>query len=176
MTMKHKSLFRITGLLLLFIGCLLSYSFQQNAAIYQNTKSKMKNAVLNTEGELIITASKNSMSSDFDFLLGTHEVHHKKLKTRLVASKNWEEFKGVHKMEHLLNGIGNLEQQLICFPEGQMEGMAVRLFNPATRLWSIHWADSTSGRLDVPMIGSFENNVGFFWKGLLPGKANVGSV
>lgn len=80
MTLKHKYLFRITGLLLLFMGCLLSYSFQKNAATYQNTKSKMKNAGLNTEDELIITASKTSMSSDFDFLLGAHTVHHKKLK------------------------------------------------------------------------------------------------
>ena len=163
MAMKHKSLFRITGLLLLFVGCLLSYSFQQNAGTYQNIKSKMKNAVLNANDGFVITASENSKASDFDFLLGTHKVLHKRLKTRLVGSKDWEEFNGTHKMEPLLNGIGNLEQHLMCFPEGQMEGMALRLFNPATRLWSIHWANSTSGKLDVPMVGSFENNLGFFY-------------
>jgi hypothetical protein len=66
-------------------------------------------------------------------------------------------------MESLLNGLGNLEQHTMYFPDGQMEGIALRLFNPATHLWSIHWADSMSGKLDVTMVGSFENNVGFFY-------------
>jgi hypothetical protein len=161
--MKHKLLFRIAGLLLLLMACLLGYSFRERTITHQNIKDKMKNVLLNANDELIITASENSKASDFDFLLGTHKVRHKRLKTRLVASSEWEEFNGTHKMEQLLNGIGNLEQHLMCFPEGQIEGMALRLFNPATRLWSIHWADSISGKLDVPMVGSFKNNVGFFY-------------
>ena len=42
------------------------------------------------------------------------------------------------------------------------EGMTVRLFNPKTKLWSIYWADSNEGKLDPPVLGSFENNVGHF--------------
>ena len=43
------------------------------------------------------------------------------------------------------------------------EGVAIRLFDPATRLWSIYWADSNSGKLDPPVVGSFENKVGHFF-------------
>ena len=159
--MKHKILFRVAGLFLLLMLCLLGYSFREQTKTHQNIT--MKNALLNANDELVITASENSKASDFDFLLGTHTVRHKRLKTRLVACNDWEEFNGTHKMERLLNGIANLEQHFMCFPEGEMEGMALRIFNPATRLWSIHWANSTSGKLDVPMVGSFENNVGFFY-------------
>ena len=49
----------------------------------------MKNAVLNANDELAISASENSKASDFDFLLGTHKVFHKRLKTRLVASNKY---------------------------------------------------------------------------------------
>lgn len=40
--------------------------------------------------------------------------------------------------------------------------MTVRLFNPKTKLWSIYWADSNEGKLDPPVLGSFEKNVGHF--------------
>lgn len=49
-------------------------------------------------------------------------------------------------------------------PDGSsVAGMALRLFNPDTKLWSIHWADSISGKLDPPMVGSFENKIGYFF-------------
>jgi hypothetical protein len=41
--------------------------------------------------------------------------------------------------------------------------MTLRLFNPATRLWSIYWADSYAGVLDPPVVGSFENTIGTFY-------------
>lgn len=43
------------------------------------------------------------------------------------------------------------------------EGVAVRLFDPTTRLWSIYWADGSRGSFDPPMAGSFENKVGHFF-------------
>ena len=41
--------------------------------------------------------------------------------------------------------------------------MTLRLFNPATRLWSIYWADSNRGILETPVVGSFENSIGQFY-------------
>ena len=124
----------------------------------------MKNAYLNNNHELIITPSPTSSAADFNFLVGVHCVHHKKLKSRLTNSNEWIIFDGTHTQELLLNGIGNLEQQQMTAPDGKpMSGIALRLFNPETRLWSIYWADSQSGTLDIPMIGSFENNIGYFF-------------
>ena len=39
----------------------------------------------------------------------------------------------------------------------------VRVFDPATRLWAIYWADSRfPGPLDPPVVGSFDGDVGTF--------------
>lgn len=120
----------------------------------------MQNVTMNTSGELIISPSETSGASDFNFLLGSHIVHHKKLKERLANSNEWIEFEGTHSMEALLNGTGNLEQHFMNTANGNMEGVALRIFNPTTKLWSIYWADNKSGKLDAPMLGSFENNIG----------------
>lgn len=124
----------------------------------------MKNATLNAKGELIITPTATSSKADFNFLVGAHRVHHKKLKSRLNNCTEWIEFDGTHTQEILLNGMGNLEQQKMTTVDGDpIEGIALRLFDPASKLWSIYWADSKIGKLDVPMIGSFENNTGYFF-------------
>ena len=41
--------------------------------------------------------------------------------------------------------------------------MALRLFNPKTRLLSIYWANSVTVVFDVPQVGSFENKLGRFY-------------
>ena len=74
-------------------------------------------------------------------------------------------------MYRVLNGIGNIDNFLATFDGIPFEGMTVRLFNPKTKLWSIYWADSNEGKLDPPVVGSFENNVGhFFSKDTFDGK------
>ena len=110
-----------------------------------------------------ITPSASSSPTDFDFLMGNHTVHHRKLKDRLTGSNDWLEFDGTHTMEPLLQGIGNLEQHRMTAADGNpVEGIALRLFDPQTRLWSIYWADSRSGKLGIPMIGSFDEGIGYF--------------
>lgn len=117
-----------------------------------------------TNGELIITASPASSKSDFDFLLGHHTVHHKKLKDRLSKCNEWIEFEGTQEMKKLLTGIANVESHFMSTTaEKTVEGIALRLFNPVTSLWSIYWADNIHGKLETPVVGSFENNFGHFF-------------
>lgn len=40
--------------------------------------------------------------------------------------------------------------------------MTMRLFNPATRQWSICWVDNQSVILDVPVTGEWRGNTGVF--------------
>lgn len=66
-------------------------------------------------------------------------------------------------MRKLLNGLGNIDSFITTEGHAPFEGMALRLFNLQTRLWSIHWADSLRGTLDAPIIGSFQGNIGQFY-------------
>jgi len=115
-----------------------------------------------TNGDLIITPSITSSKHDFDFFEGKWKLHNKKLKSRLTHCTEWIEFESTQEMYIVLNGIGNIDNFLATFDGHPFEGMTIRLFNPKTKLWSIYWADSNEGKLDPPVLGSFENNVGHF--------------
>src|SRR4030095_4660041 len=129
------------------------------------TNNKMADIEFTPNGKLKIVPSKNSSKSDFDFLIGTHYVHHKKLKTRLNNSHDWEESDGTQEMQIVLDGLGDVDRYFMTTSEGKpIEGLALRLFNPKTKLWSIYWADSRFGTLDpVPVVGSFKDSVGYFF-------------
>jgi len=122
-------------------------------------------------GELDIQASEHSSERDFDFFEGKWKLQNKKLKSRLNHCTDWIEFDSTQEMYKILNGIGNIDNFLATFNGIPFEGMTVRLFNPKTRLWSIYWADSNTGTLDPPVLGSFEDKIGhFFTKDQFEGK------
>jgi hypothetical protein len=66
-------------------------------------------------------------------------------------------------MHRVLKGIGNIDNFFATIGGVPFEGMTLRLFNPKTKLWSIYWADTNGGKLDPPVVGSFENNIGHFF-------------
>jgi hypothetical protein len=122
-------------------------------------------------GGLEIVASPSSSENDFDFFVGKSNIRNRKLKSRLCDCTEWIEFEATGEMYKVLNGIGNVDNFFSTFDGQPFEGMTVRLFNPKTKLWSIYWADSNEGKLDPPVVGSFENNVGhFFTKDTFNGK------
>ena len=47
-------------------------------------------------------------------------------------------------------------------PTGRLRALALRLYDPASRQWSIHWSTSAAGTLDTPMIGEFRDGRGLF--------------
>jgi hypothetical protein len=124
---------------------------------------KIKPLAFTGSGELAITPSLNSSKNDFDFLKGKWKVKNRKLNTRLNNCTEWLEFEAEGEMRIILNGIGNIDNFHATFDGKPFEGMTLRLFNPVTRLWSIYWADSDMGILDTPVVGSFENGVGYFF-------------
>jgi len=137
--------------------------FNQNSKALTVTENlEMPKVNFDTNGELIITASSTSSSHDFDFFEGKWKLHNRKLKSRLNHCTEWTEFESTGEMYKVLNGIGNIDNFLATFDRQPFEGMTVRLFNLKTKLWSIYWADSNEGKLDPPVLGSFENNTGHF--------------
>jgi hypothetical protein len=126
-------------------------------------KIKLINTMINQQNELIVSSSNTSSSADFDFLIGPWMIQNKKLKTRLDQCTEWIEFEASAEMNKILNGNGNEDHFRTSYDHVHFEGMSLRLFNPKTRLWSIYWADSNSGTLDPPVVGSFEGNIGTFY-------------
>jgi hypothetical protein len=104
-----------------------------------------------------------SSAADFDFLIGEWSVLHRRLKRRLAGDSEWIEFRGPAAARKILGGLGNFDEIRIDLPEGSYLGATLRLFDPRTGRWTIHWMDSRNPRLEAPMVGSFEGGRGLFF-------------
>jgi hypothetical protein len=105
----------------------------------------------------------HTIGHDFDFLNGSWQVKNRYLKGRLRRSTEWTEFDARSDTQPLLGGLGQLDQYRAVRDGQTIEGVTLRLFNPATGDWSIHWADNVNpGALLPPMVGRFTADVGEF--------------
>jgi NIPSNAP len=101
---------------------------------------------------------------DFDFLFGSWNIHNRYLKGRLHHSTEWVEFDARSEVAPLLDGFGHLDRYFAVREGVSFEGMTLRLFDPATGEWSIHWADTARARsLLPPMVGRFIGGIGEFY-------------
>lgn len=122
------------------------------------------------ERALDILPSATSSSEDFDFFHGEWNVVNRKLKKRLQNCDQWLEFESTCECRPILHGLGNVDKFAAEIDSRPFEGIALRLFDPKKRLWSIYWADSNVAILDVPQVGSFSADTGVFlardiWEG-----------
>ena len=105
----------------------------------------------------------NDGRADFDPLFGRWTVHHRRLQKRLEGDTNWDEFSGVSEMRPLMNGMGNVDDNLLELPGGTYRAATIRTFDPETKLWSIWWIDGRNpSTIDVPVRGAFKDGVGIF--------------
>ena len=117
----------------------------------------------------VIAAEDLSGAHDFDFEFGDWTVHHKIKR----PTGEWVEFEGWSKTWPVLDGRGNVEDNLFHRPGGDTRGLATRAYDPATGTWAIWWIDSRAphSAMDPPVKGKFVNGVGsFFADGMLNGK------
>lgn len=101
---------------------------------------------------------------DFDFVFGDWTVRHRRLRERLAGCTEWIEFDGEMSTHAVLGGFGNLEDNLLRFPEGEFRAVALRAYDPGRGTWSIWWLDGRfPDRIDVPVVGRFDQGVGAFF-------------
>lgn len=131
----------------------------------------MQNNLVNADGTLNITPSETSSPQDFDFYFGKWNIRNRKLKNRLNNCDEWTEFDAYQECRPLLLGSANMDNFSTETDGKRVEAIALRLFNPATRLWSIYWADSNVVAMDPPQVGSFTGPIGkFFARDVYSGK------
>ena len=111
------------------------------------------------------TSNTESTVHDFDFFVGRWTVHHRRLKERLAGSTQWEEFGGTSVMQKLMDGQGNVDDNVIDLPSGRYRAVSLRAFDPKTRLWAIWWVDGRNPHNDPgpPLVGSFSRGIGTFY-------------
>lgn len=98
----------------------------------------------------------------FAFQTGSWRVSHRKLRSRLSGSSEWDEFPGTCEARELLGGNGNIEEHHMDDPAGAYSAVGLRALNAKTNEWAIWWLDGRAGEIDVPVRGRFEDGRGIF--------------
>jgi len=109
------------------------------------------------------TPAERDGQHDFDFEIGTWKTHLRRLLRPLTGSTTWVEYNGTTVVRKVWNGRANLVELEADGPTGHLQVLSLRLYNPQSRQWSIHAANSSSGTLSVPTIGEFKNGRGEFF-------------
>ncbi len=100
---------------------------------------------------------------DFDFEFGSWSAHLKRLLHPLSGSNEWVEYDGTSVVRKLWDGRANLGELEVGNATAHIEGLTLRLYHPQSHQWSLHWANSKDGILNVPAVGSFNNGRGEFF-------------
>ncbi len=94
---------------------------------------------------------------DFDFYIGSWTIENHVLQ----PGGAWKAFESTTTDRAFLAGMGNIDEMTL---PRDAHGASLRFFDPQTKLWSIYWATSTRGKLELPPeVGKFEDGVGHFY-------------
>jgi hypothetical protein len=99
----------------------------------------------------------------FDFLIGSWNIRHRRLREVFKGCTTWDEFEGHAVDRYILGGAGSISEVTLDLAAGPIEGMTIRLFDPKARQWSVYWVSSSNGILTTPMIGGFKDGLGKFY-------------
>ena len=154
MTMRGRSgLARAAATMVLLAACAMSHA---------------DHAATTTSGAL------HDGQHDFDFLIGSWNIHLKKRLHPLTSSNEWVEFDGTVVCRTIWNGLAEVEEFNVDSPDKGIfiKGVAVRLYNPKTGQWTIYWANSKNGAFDPQaQVGQFADGHGeFYGQDTLEGK------
>lgn len=111
---------------------------------------------------------------DFDWEIGNWATHVRVLRNPLSgAAPDWAEFNGTSVVKPVLEGRSNIVELSVKNPKGQIEGVALRLYNPQSRQWSLNYASLRNGTLTAPVYGGFDGTGRgiFYGQDMLEGRA-----
>jgi len=100
---------------------------------------------------------------DFDFEFGAWTAHISRLVAPLSGSTEWVDYTGTSVVKPLWGGRANIGELLVAGPSGQIEGMSLRVFDPASGQWRIHWTNARDGMVGEAMVGGFSEGRGLFY-------------
>jgi hypothetical protein len=137
----------------------------RNKPVNEGTSnSPSDRAAMMTQDSMHSGASAEDLSGlhDFDFMVGSWQVRHRRTDPGM---QDWKEFKGTSSTRTIMDGAGNVEDNVLELPSGTYRAAAVRAYDRASGLWAIWWIDGRHphARLDPPVRGRFENGIGRFY-------------
>jgi hypothetical protein len=93
-------------------------------------------------------------TTGFDFLVGTWDVHNRRLRRPLSGSDEWYETQASASSTTLHNGAISVDE--MWYAEEGFAGTSFRTYEPASDVWTISWVNSTTGRVQPPVSGRWD--------------------
>ena len=109
------------------------------------------------------TTTQRDGQHDFDPLIGSWKYHLKRRLNPLTGSNTWVEFEGTGVCYKIWDGRSQLDTIEVDGPNGHIEGLTLRLYNPQSHQWRLYWANSKIGVMDPPQVGEFKGGRGEFY-------------
>jgi len=109
------------------------------------------------------TTAEQDGQHGFDGLFGSWNYRVKRLMHPLTGSTTWIQFPSTGTCYRIWGGRAQVDTFEADDPNGHIEGLVVRLYNPQNHQWSLNWAISRTGTPDPPQIGKFKNGHGDFY-------------
>jgi hypothetical protein len=139
----------------------VALSLAAGAVENRTMRSRLALALLSLA--LPLHAASRDGSHDFDFEIGTWKTHLRRLKGPLGGSSTWVEYEGTSVVRPILDGRANLVELRVDGPAGRIEGLSLRLYDPAAGRWSLNFSNVRTGTLSPPVIGEFKDGRGEFY-------------
>src|SRR5262245_20307626 len=96
---------------------------------------------------------------DFDWEIGDWATDVRVLRDPLSgAAPDWAEFRGTSLVKPILGGRANSVELSVKNDKGAIEGVALRLYNPQSRQWSLNYATVKGGIMTAPVFGGFDGS------------------
>ena len=99
---------------------------------------------------------------DFDFELGSWTTELSRLVSPLTGSSEWAQYRGTSQVRSIWDGAANLVELDVEGDAGRIRALSLRLYDPATREWSLHSASIRGGGISPPAVGRFIDGRGEF--------------
>jgi hypothetical protein len=103
-------------------------------------------------------------SHDFDWEVGVWKTHLRVLRQKSDGTAAWVTYEGTSDVIPIWNCRADMVKLEVTGPDGRrFEAINLRLYDPASRQWSLNFANIASGVMGVPTIGEFRDGVGTFY-------------
>lgn len=101
---------------------------------------------------------------DFDWEIGAWQTRVRVLANPLSeAEDEWLHFEGTSVVRPLLDGRANVVELDVAGPDGRIEALNLRLYEPQAQRWSLTFVNARDGLLTPAVYGGFDDGVGTFY-------------
>lgn len=119
----------------------------------------------------LAAAPASASQHDFDWEIGSWDTKLQRLGKPLSGSQEWFEYAGTTRVTPLMGKRANVVEFDVQGAAGRIAGVSLRLYQPASGQWSLHFANLANGLMTEPMLGSFKDGHGtFFGRDTLDGR------